>query len=167
MTLDEAHAEENFDLALLGTCPCVLGRADVVCLADTVIIAVSLEKDVLPHLGGHRVPDTLIRRLGKALQRASKLYELDLPELLSHDVVRPDDADDTETLKDDRFETRFDGDFDRLATGDDLFGTTAEVVAVGRERFAYWCFDLLWLMASDVEHGESFSAFFSELGRSC
>lgn len=34
-----------------------------------------------------------------------------------------------------------------------MFGTTAEVVEIGRERFGYWCFELLFLMCSDVEQG--------------
>lgn len=37
-----------------------------------------------------------------------------------------------------------------------MFGTTAQVVEVGRERFGYWCFDLLFLMCSDVDQGASF-----------
>ena len=51
-------------------------------------------------------------------------------------------------------ETRFDSDFDRQARGRQMHGTTAEVVEVGRERFGYWCFDLLFLLCSDVEKGE-------------
>lgn len=49
-------------------------------------------------------------------------------------------------------ETRFDSDFDRQAKGH-MYGTTAEVVEVGRERFGYWCFDLLFLLCTDVGRG--------------
>ncbi|KAM0751477.1 hypothetical protein T439DRAFT_287566 [Meredithblackwellia eburnea MCA 4105] len=111
---EELHEEENFDLALL----------------------ISLERDVLPHIGSASVPDDLIRRLSKCLQTASRLYELDLPNLTSNGA-----------------DALFDSDFDRQARGQ-MFGTTAEVIEVGRERFGYWCFDLLFLLCSDVEKDE-------------
>lgn len=51
-------------------------------------------------------------------------------------------------------EARFDTDFDRQARGR-LYGTTAEVVEVGRERFGYWCFDMLFQLCSDLAPGTS------------
>lgn len=100
--------------------------------------AVSLEKDVMPHLGSTRVPDDLIKRLGKYLQTASRLYTLNLP------------GNGDGGAK----EARFDDDFDRQASGR-VHGTTAEVLEVGRERFAYWCFEMLFSWASDSEQGVS------------
>lgn len=128
--------------------------------------AVSLEQNVLPSIGASLVPDDLIRRLGKSLQTASRLYELDLPD--SGDDSSPPTPTPAATTKDEQQpvavsssssssgkETRFDPDFDRQAKGSDMYGTTAEVVEVGRERFAYWCFDLLFLLCSDEVEGES------------
>lgn len=104
---------------------------------------------MLPFIGVKLVPDELIRRLAKCVQSASRLYRLDLP---NSEASTPSEQDDsTFTIK----ETRFDSDFDRQATGVDMHGTTAEIVGVGRERFGYWCFDLLFLMGSDVVEGES------------
>ncbi|GAA5936680.1 hypothetical protein JCM1841_000223 [Sporobolomyces salmonicolor] len=133
-SLDELHAEENFDLALL----------------------LSLEQDVLPHIGHSPVPDDLIRDLGKTLQLASRLYELDLPIHLgkespvahqqSFSSLQPVGADYTPPPTPP--EPRFDGDFDRQVKGA-MHGTTVEVAEVGRERFAYWSFDLLFLLCSN------------------
>ncbi|GAA5884135.1 hypothetical protein JCM6882_002154 [Rhodosporidiobolus microsporus] len=121
-TLDQLHAEENFDLALLA----------------------SLERDVFPHLGSPLVPDRLIRRLAKALQIASRLYQLDYPyPSLSSDLLSPP----TDTPPATPPEARFELDFDRQVEGP-LHGTTIEVVEIGRERFSYWSLDLLFLICT-------------------
>ncbi|KAI5479516.1 endosomal peripheral membrane protein [Pseudohyphozyma bogoriensis] len=127
---EEQHEEENFDLALLA----------------------SIEQDVVPYIGNALVPDELIKRLGKCLQTASRLYELDLPNAsssLNDNLSSADSIMEADVGHESTKETRFDSDFDRQATGE-MFGTTAEVVEVGRERFGYWCFDLLFLLCSDV-----------------
>ncbi|BGP27996.1 Endocytosis and vacuole integrity protein [Rhodotorula toruloides] len=113
----DLHREEEFDLALLA----------------------SLEHDVLPHLGSPRVPDDLVCQLAKALQLASRLYRLDLPNPSAGSTVEP----------------RFSLDFDEQVKGE-MFGTTVEIVENRKERFAYWCLDMLFLIcdgdkASDPE----------------
>lgn len=122
--------------------------------ADHLPTTVSLEQDILPHIGTPLVPDELIRRLGKCLQTASRLYELDLPGHGTplHDTLSSNGSLSEHDVSVSAKETRFDSDFDRQARGQ-MFGTTAEVVEVGRERFGYWCFDLLFLLCSDVEKG--------------
>ncbi|GAA6033445.1 hypothetical protein JCM8097_001397 [Rhodosporidiobolus ruineniae] len=121
-TVEDVHHEENFDLALL----------------------VSLEHDVLPHIGASVVPDRLIRRLAKTLQIAARLYQLDYPyTTTAADLLSPSSAADTPPATPP--EPRFDLDFDRQAKGE-MHGTTVEVVPVGRERFSYWCSDLLFLL---------------------
>ena len=130
--------------------------------------AVAIEQDVLPYVGSELVPDDLLRRLGKCLQIGSKLYDLNLPE--AHDsfayltsppltprVLEDGQSDQIDVGIDDHdeIETRFDADFDRQATGKDLRGTTADIVEVERERFAYWWLDLLFLMCSDEARGRS------------
>lgn len=125
---------------------------------------VSLEKDVIPHLGLPKVPDDLIRRLGKYLQTASRLYALNLP-ASTNGAVRSTatlhsshGADDTPQK-----EARFEGDFDRQARGR-VHGTTAEVLELGRERFAYWCFEMLFLLSSDLDLGAAFLCALSYTG---
>lgn len=100
------------------------------------ISAASLEHDVLPHLGSPRVPDHLVRRLAKALQLASRLYRLDLPDPFPESHVEP----------------RFSLDFDEQVKGE-MSGTTVEIVENRKERFAYWCLDMLFLIC-DGDKGE-------------
>ncbi|BGP52111.1 Endocytosis and vacuole integrity protein [Rhodotorula kratochvilovae] len=127
-SLDDLHQEENFDLALL----------------------ISLERDVLPHLGSSRVPDVLIRRLGKTLQLASRLYELDLPSSSSAHSHARANGSMLDTPPPTPPEPRFDPDFDKQVLGD-MYGTTVEVVETGRERLAYWCLDLLFHVCGAAE----------------
>lgn len=126
--------------------------------ADTHCYSVALEQDVIPHIGGASVPDDLIRQLNKFVQSASRLYELDLP---SNQHQRSREGSPASSILSDSSpqmlsrESRFDSDYDRQGSSKDMVGTTAEVVELGRERFGYWCFDLLFLMCSDVDQGES------------
>lgn len=118
------------------------------------ILSVALEQDVLPHIGNSSVPDDLIQRLGKYIQIASRLYSLDLQQTPSR---RTSSASESISALSDRpsiaKESRFDSDFDRQSKGK-MYGTTVDIVEVSRERFAYWCFDLLFVMCSDCEDGE-------------
>lgn len=113
--------------------------------------AVSLERDVLPNFGSSFVPDTLIRRLGKTLQLASRLHHLDLPTPLpSHSQHNGHPYDTPPPTPP---EPRFDPDFDRQVVGE-MQGTTVEVVEAARERFGYWCLDLMFHMCEGGEQGE-------------
>ncbi|GAA5871435.1 hypothetical protein JCM3774_005599 [Rhodotorula dairenensis] len=116
-TYDLVRKEENFDLSLL----------------------VALEQDVWPVLGAAAVPDGLICRLGKAIQLASRLHRLDIPQ----DEGGADNS--AEFL-----EPQFDPDFDRQAHGR-MEGTTVQTVEVQKERFAYWNLDTLFMIC-DAEH---------------
>ncbi|KAK4056370.1 Endocytosis and vacuole integrity protein [Microbotryomycetes sp. JL221] len=118
-TYEDHRHEENFDLALV----------------------VSLEQDVLPIAGGRLVPDRMLKQLAKCLQIASRLYTLNLPGIDRGSMKGRQD--------DEQVETRFATDFDVQAMGPDLVGTTADIVEVKRERLAYWCFELLFLLCSD------------------
>jgi hypothetical protein len=106
----------------------------------------SLERDVFPHIGASLVPDRLIRRLSKTLQTASRLSHLDYP----YPSLSPSTALDTPPATPP--EPRFDLDFDKQVRGK-MYGTTVEVVEVGRERFAYWCLDALFLLCAGGEEG--------------
>ncbi|GAA5895692.1 hypothetical protein JCM8208_005301 [Rhodotorula glutinis] len=125
-SLEDLYEEENFDIALL----------------------ISLERDVLPNFGSSFVPDTLIRRLGKTLQLASRLHHLDLPTPLpSHSQHNGHPYDTPPPTPP---EPRFDPDFDRQVVGE-MQGTTVEVVEAARERFGYWCLDLMFHMCEGGE----------------
>jgi len=133
------------------------------------VCSVSLEQDVLPHVGSSLVPDELVRTVGKTLQQASRLYELDVTRLrrqraLAHkrsftsSVVSEADFTPPSTPP----EARFDPDFDRQARRT-VKGTTVEIVEVGRERFAYWSFELLFSLCSDEDQGASDCVYFLPL----
>lgn len=99
----------------------------------------SLEIDLVPHLGDTRVPDHLIAQLAKILHKGSQLYKSNM------DLSRPDSpSTDTANASDD---SRDYHDFEKV---DLNIGTTAPGVLVPRERFSFWCFDLLFLICSNV-----------------
>ncbi|KAH9810864.1 hypothetical protein DFH28DRAFT_1224390 [Melampsora americana] len=129
LELDQQRAEENFDLALIA----------------------SLEVDILPHLGGPGIPDETIQLLANALQEASRLHDLSSlasPATLSTSSLLSGATNSGEHTP--RKETRLISDFG-FQTNDEVVGTSAEAVARPRERFAYWCFDLLFVCCSRVE----------------
>lgn len=99
----------------------------------------SLEIDLVPHLGDMRVPDHLIAQLAKILHKGSQLYKS------SVDLSLPNSpSTDTANVSDD---SRDSHDFEKV----DLdIGTTAPGILVPRERFSFWCFDLLFLICSNV-----------------
>ncbi|KAF8666808.1 C-terminal region of Mon2 protein [Rhizoctonia solani] len=102
LPLDVQDAEENFDLALLS----------------------SLEVDVVPHLGGTRVPDYVITQFARILHAASTLHAIG-------------DSDVKSNVESESWE--------------DEDATTQSMRPVPRERFAYWAFDLLALVCAIVE----------------
>ena len=148
--LDVQEAEENFDLALIA----------------------SLEIDVLPHLGGPRIPDDLVSQLGKILERGSTLYELE-EENSSRSSGRPHPpsispspslSSSMPTSISSRAKAsppslsqsppssvvRMDAGLSYADLGSTDFGNM-----VPRERFSFWCFDLLFLICSDVTKGSN------------
>ncbi|KAG1824868.1 uncharacterized protein BJ212DRAFT_1566454 [Suillus subaureus] len=113
----------------------------------------SLEIDLVPHLGDTRVPDHLIAQLAKILHKGSQLYKS------SMDLSCPDSpSTDTTNVSNGSRESH---DFEKV---DLNIGTTAPGVLVPRERFSFWCFDLLFLICSTVTSGSPISLrVFSEL----
>ncbi|TFY62206.1 hypothetical protein EVJ58_g4016 [Rhodofomes roseus] len=121
--LDVQEAEENFDLALIA----------------------ALEIDVVPYLGDPCIPDYLIVQLSRVLHQGSQIRDAD-------DDLPPSPASITDSHWDTRTR-RLSQDFEKV----EKFGT--DVVALGttesghfrpRERFSYWCLDLLFLICSDT-----------------
>jgi len=102
----------------------------------------SLEIDLVPHLGDTRVPDHLITQLAKILHKGSQLYKS------SMGPSRPDSpSTDTANVSDDPRDSH---DFEKV---DLNIGSTTPEVLVPRERFSFWCFDLLFLICSNVTSG--------------
>ncbi|KAH8929287.1 hypothetical protein BT69DRAFT_1345966 [Atractiella rhizophila] len=118
LPLSQQQEEENFDLCLLA----------------------SLERDVFPFIHNPLVPPVVIQRLGDCLQESSRLYTLESP------MTAIDSASSDEDLEP-RKESRFDRNVYHQVQGD-IFGTTRDVSPRPRERFEYWCFDLLFFMCS-------------------
>ncbi|TFK22523.1 hypothetical protein FA15DRAFT_757922 [Coprinopsis marcescibilis] len=107
---------------------------------DLSVIA-SLEIDVIPHLGLARVPDALVSRLSKILQQGSRLYE---GEEVS--AGRPSTADSVKS--------RSSGNSDVTKVEPDVAGKTDSGSLLPRERFSYWCFDLLFLICSSITNDQ-------------
>ncbi|KAF8267460.1 hypothetical protein EI94DRAFT_1730637 [Lactarius quietus] len=94
-------------------------------------LIVSLETDVVPCLGDDRVPDYLITQLAKILQQGSQLLQdgssEEYPPTPTHTEIRSAP----------------------LLSGEEV-GSTVPLLAVSRERFSYWCLDLLFFICSDT-----------------
>ncbi|KAL4066352.1 hypothetical protein V8B97DRAFT_2111374 [Scleroderma yunnanense] len=106
-----------------------------------------LKIDLIPHLGNPRVPDYLIVQLAKILHQGSRLLKDSSSSPSSLGLV---DEDDTESPN-----ASLDLHFQKLDL--ESLGTTAAVIPVPRERFSFWCFDLMFLICSNVttDHEES------------
>ncbi|KAJ7664366.1 hypothetical protein DFH06DRAFT_322458 [Mycena polygramma] len=94
----------------------------------------ALEIDVVPHLGEKRVPDPLVAQLAKVLQHGSRLYEAELGSN-PHSPVSSSGSREFEKIE-------MDGQYEN--------GSTQSGALVPRERFSYWCFDLLFLICSNT-----------------
>ncbi|EIN06524.1 hypothetical protein PUNSTDRAFT_90162 [Punctularia strigosozonata HHB-11173 SS5] len=104
---------------------------------DLALVA-ALEVDVIPHLGDPRVPESLVVHLARVLQEGSRLqdFSMDNPDGSPHEQEQPSSPDDQKVTV--------------FADRDYEVGTTHTGRTVPRERFAYWCFDLLFLICSDT-----------------
>ena len=127
--LDIQESEENFDLALIA----------------------SLEIDVVPYIGDRRLPDILVSQLGRILHRGSLVCSV---EGESSSIPSSGSSSSTSsTLSNSPFSP-----ISPIIPVDinerysDL-GTTESGKLVPRERFSYWCFDLLFLICSDTTKG--------------
>ena len=125
--LDTQESEENFDLALIA----------------------SLEIDVVPHLGDSRVPDYLILRLGKVLYSGSQLQQ---PEDGYNAEAKTPTATGPGASKSKSRNGEKPSSKPRNTVEVEI-GSTKSGKLVPRERFSYWCFDLLLLICSDQAKG--------------
>ena len=102
---------------------------------DLTLVA-SLEADVVPHLGDSRTPDSLVEHLARILAQGSKLRS-------------DDDDDDVQIMHPAALKGS-------VAAVDEEAQLSKGRAVAARERFAYWCFDLLFLICSDVQKGTPF-----------
>ncbi|EJD40839.1 hypothetical protein AURDEDRAFT_115706 [Auricularia subglabra TFB-10046 SS5] len=104
---------------------------------DLALVA-TLEIDVVPHIADARVPDYVITELAKMLQRASILHEGE-----DDSYTPPPSRPAVNGTK---------GSHSGPATSipREIVGSTSPGKLLPRERFSYWCFDLLFLICSDV-----------------
>ncbi|KAF5376165.1 hypothetical protein D9757_009328 [Collybiopsis confluens] len=83
----------------------------------------SLESDVVPHLGARRIPDPVLKQLAQVLAQGSQLHDSEY-----HLNVLEEDFDKSYHFR----------------------GNTNSGIALPRERFSYWCFNLLFLICSNT-----------------
>jgi len=97
---------------------------------------------VVPCLGDDRVPDYLITQLAKILQQGSRLMQNGSSEDYSLTPASP--------IHPEIRSISLDGKAD-----DEEVGSTVLLLAVSRERFSYWCLDLLFFICCDTAKGKS------------
>ncbi|KAG6844369.1 hypothetical protein H0H87_007445 [Tephrocybe sp. NHM501043] len=107
---------------------------------DLALIA-SLEIDVAPHLGDSCVPDHLISQLATILHHGSRLHET----VLETDIADSFSPELSHKVEDIQMHKHYE------------LGSTASRSLVPRERFSYWCFDLLFLVCSHTTSGGYFN----------
>lgn len=105
---------------------------------DLSLVA-ALEIDVVPYIGEPSVPDSLVSQLAKTLHRGSKLWDIE-----SH--ARSSGGSMSSGLK----AVSSPPSPDYIKVEWDVPGSTEHSITVPRERFSYWCFDLLFLICSSV-----------------
>ncbi|OCH93573.1 hypothetical protein OBBRIDRAFT_885401 [Obba rivulosa] len=129
LPLNTQQEDENFDLALIA----------------------ALEIDVVPFLGESTIPDYVVSQLAKVLQQGSRLRDADpyIPPSppLSNGNLTLDNGHEA-MPQDGRVSSEFEN--NKFGQTDVSMGTTETGRFLPRERFAYWCFDLLFLICSDT-----------------
>ncbi|KAI1793675.1 hypothetical protein LXA43DRAFT_971708 [Ganoderma leucocontextum] len=132
LPLDLQEAEENFDLSLVA----------------------SLEIDVVPYVGESSVPDYIISQLARVLHQGSRLRSTDddfppspssLPEVSLPQAAKRLSSDQLSEAPDK---------LEKFGHGSISAGTTSPGRFLPRERFSYWCFDLLFLICSDTSQDQ-------------
>ncbi|KAG8859812.1 hypothetical protein FRB91_006695 [Serendipita sp. 411] len=106
---------------------------------DHIFIAV-IATHIAAYLGHPRIPDDIIVGFGQVLQEASKIHEITAD---SHGT--PSNGDSIPHISEDKEQI---DETNKLESGQ-VIATTVSTSILPRERFSYWCFDLLFLLCSD------------------
>lgn len=110
---------------------------------DLALVA-ALEIDVVPHIADSRVPDYVVTELAKVLQRASQLHESD------DDPPTPPPARAQHV---NGVNGKHAAPVGATSIPREIVGSTVPGKLLPRERFSYWCFDLLFLLCSNIAKG--------------
>lgn len=96
----------------------------------------SIETDVVPFVGDSRVPDELVMQLARTLYKGSQLTFGSTDEERTAFTPLASTWSSSPTSSD-----------------SGLTGSTAVDIPRPREKFSYWCLDLLFSICSDTEKG--------------
>ncbi|KAK0540712.1 Endocytosis and vacuole integrity protein [Tilletia horrida] len=107
-----------------------------------LLLITTFEKNILPFLGDAQVPSELIVTFSVVLAQATKLYTLTT---LAHAA----DGTSKKSTASKGHNAKSSGSGASVFRGNG-YGTTADIVPTPRLHFAYWAFDLLFLMCSSV-----------------
>ena len=107
-------------------------------LFDLSLIS-ALEIDIIPYVGDERVPDYIILQLAKMLRQGSLLHQTFDEALGDGSISRSHSTTSSESSVSTKI--------------DSYSGTTVNSAVVPRERFSYWCLDLLFLVCSNTDKG--------------
>lgn len=158
MSLEDQRGEEDFDLAVIGKSACRSPPTHVLQSLLTRILPVTLEANILPCLGQQRVPTDAIISLVQALRDASMLHTHDPQyesgsQLISPNttIVHGEYSPDVGSVRHDQKQIEDSSDW---TSNDTLDGSTMDDYDLPRERFAYWCLDILFLMCNRAPSGE-------------
>lgn len=99
----------------------------------------ALEIDVIPYIADSRVPDYVVIQLAKTLYSGSQVY-----------ISEDESFHDTNAS----LHSKTSSDLSLSTKVDDPINSTLYSKALPRERFSYWCFDLLVLICSDTIPGK-------------
>lgn len=115
---------------------------------------VTIEMHILPRLGSRVISDDAITALARAVRDGSRLHEISQDTTSSSPAMTLNGSADSFARSEDHVSMTSSGDLD---------GTTIGESELPRERFAYWCFDLLFLMCQrgsphTNEPGEPFAS---------
>lgn len=98
------------------------------------------------------MPDYIVSQLARVLQQGSQLRVTD-DDLPPSPTSLPDVPPGSGKAAEDHFSRDFEK-LERFGDGHIGMGTTAPGRFLARERFSYWCFDLLFLICSDTSQGK-------------
>lgn len=116
---------------------------------------------MVPYIGDSRIPDVLVSKLGKILHAGSQVYDV-AGELPISPIRSNGSSSSTFSTSSNSVSSPINHHAPKIIPVDiderysDL-GTTENGKFAPRERFSYWCFDLLFLICSDTTKGWSLS----------
>jgi hypothetical protein len=109
----------------------------------------AIEAHIAPNLGHNRIPDDIIIEFGRVLQYASKIHEIRPSPLQSVRSSSNQTLVESTTMES---VTRPKKGFGGVEL-EEVMSTTIPTTILPRERFSYWCFDLLFLVCSHHPQG--------------